>query len=253
MLKIFLSIISIVLVLNASDYSRSNNAAKEAFKNLDCDFGDCPKPAPEPKVIIQEKVIVKEVPVVVEKVIYKDRAVQVEDKSSNEEPKTLQNKIYNKAFFDINLANTEPIQDYITYSKRRAFDVVNFVDSVNKVKAHLTAVIEGNIEIPNTITTQKVYVNVGSKYQHSGAYGDPTKYIYYNGDNRQNKEYFLVDAQVDKDGKRYVSYKIKVFVSKYHTLSTNSRATPNDIIFKIAPYERGYKNKFILSEIYIQE
>jgi hypothetical protein len=86
MLKIILLTMSLLLLLDASDYSRANSAAKDAFKDLDCDFGDCPKPAPEPKVIIQEKVIIKEVPVekevvvekevIVEKVIYKDREVE---------------------------------------------------------------------------------------------------------------------------------------------------------------------------------
>lgn len=71
MVKILsLSLLAFVLV-SGSDYSRANNAAKDAFKDLDCDFDDCPKEAPEPKVIIQEKVVEKPVIIIHEKVVEK--------------------------------------------------------------------------------------------------------------------------------------------------------------------------------------
>ncbi|MGD9719383.1 MAG: hypothetical protein AB7U24_09090, partial [Sulfurimonadaceae bacterium] len=71
MVKILsLSLLAFVLV-SGSDYTRANSAAKEAFKDLDCDFDDCPKEAPEPKVIIQEKVVEKPVIIIHEKVVEK--------------------------------------------------------------------------------------------------------------------------------------------------------------------------------------
>lgn len=60
------------------EYERSNAAAKEAFDDMDCDFGDCQKPEPKPKVIIKEKVVEKivEKPVIQEKIIIKEKIVQ---------------------------------------------------------------------------------------------------------------------------------------------------------------------------------
>ncbi len=71
MVKILsLSLLAFVLV-SGSDYTRANSAAKEALKDLDCDFDDCPKEAPEPKVIIQEKVVEKPVIIIQEKIVEK--------------------------------------------------------------------------------------------------------------------------------------------------------------------------------------
>ena len=88
MLKVIVLLLSLFVFLNASDYIRANVAAEQALKNLDCEFDDCPKEAPKPEVIIKEKIVVKEVPVVVEKVVieekivYKERPVVVPTKSS---------------------------------------------------------------------------------------------------------------------------------------------------------------------------
>ncbi|EHP31361.1 hypothetical protein SMGD1_2839 [Sulfurimonas gotlandica GD1] len=78
MKKIILSIILLSSFLAASDYSRANDAAAKAMDKLDCDFEDCPKPAPKPEVIIQEKVIVVEKPVLVEKVIVKEKVIIID-------------------------------------------------------------------------------------------------------------------------------------------------------------------------------
>ncbi|MDY0117128.1 MAG: fibrinogen-like YCDxxxxGGGW domain-containing protein [Sulfurimonadaceae bacterium] len=70
MLKVLsISLIAFVLV-SGSDYTRANSASKEALQGLDCDFDDCPKP--EPKVIIQERIVEKPV----EKIIIQERIVE---------------------------------------------------------------------------------------------------------------------------------------------------------------------------------
>ncbi len=76
MLKIILVMLSVFTIAQASYYERANSAAAEAFDDLDCDFGDCKEEVPPaPKVIIKEKVVYKDRPVVVEKVIVKEKIV----------------------------------------------------------------------------------------------------------------------------------------------------------------------------------
>lgn len=79
MLKIVGLLLASSLALVASDYDRANAAAKDALKGLDCEFEECPKEAPKPRVIVKEKIVEKPVVVekvvVQEKVVYKDRPV----------------------------------------------------------------------------------------------------------------------------------------------------------------------------------
>ncbi len=118
MLKIVLMFLSVFILVNASDYSRANSAAKDAFKDFDCDFGDCPKP----QVIIQEKVVVKEVPVVVEKEVIVEKQVVVEKiVYKDREPETIaapsvvptvsEKRLYN-ASFDIPVIGVEGTSFY---------------------------------------------------------------------------------------------------------------------------------------------
>jgi hypothetical protein len=131
MFKIALSIVALLAIANGSDYERSNSAAKEALGGLDCEFEDCKKP--EPKVIIQERVVEKPVIVehviikekivekpverVVEKVVYKDRpaqeAVQVETIAA---PTSTSKRIYD-ASFDIPVIGVEGSSFYYNMDK----------------------------------------------------------------------------------------------------------------------------------------
>lgn len=138
MLKIVLVLLSMFVLSNASDYSRSNAAAKEAFKDLDCDFGDCQKSVVEPKVIIQERVIVKEVPVEVEKlivrekvvvkekIVYVDRTPETISDTPIVAPSSFQDRLYN-ASFDIPVIG---VVGSSFYSRTEAFYIED-----DKVKA----------------------------------------------------------------------------------------------------------------------
>jgi len=270
MLKIVLLLLSLFVFSSASDYSRANAAAKDAFSDLDCAFGECEKPAPEPKVIVKERVVVKEVPVVVEKqvvvekVVYKEREpVKQEQPQVKKTPKKVvqqqptenTNKIYNKAFFDVHARSQAPMLDYITYSRRASFDIKQYVDTVSKIKEEGTKVfIHGMLEVPASITTNQVYMNVGTQYKYR-YYSYWKKFIYYNDSKQeQNSDYFLVDVKEDVDGNRYVKYKIFFYLSKpWKITASEENVAPNVFFFKMAPKVRGFKNKFISVKPYIIE
>nr|WP_321266416.1 hypothetical protein [uncultured Sulfurimonas sp.] len=255
MLKIVLLIMSVFLLLDASDYSRANSAAKEAFKDFDCDFGDCPKPAPEPKVIIKEVPVVVEKEVIVEKVVYKDRPVEEVVAAVQEEPNVVSGRTYNKAFFDVHTKSQAPMLDYIKYTTRGSFNVEQYVDTVEKIKEKNAKVyIHGSLAVPSSITSNEVYMNVGSKYYES-YYGYWTKAIYYNNsDTRQNSDYFLVSVKEDAKGNRYVDYKVYLLLEKpWKINAAEEKYAPNTFFFKMAPKTRGFKNKFVAVKPYIIE
>lgn len=265
MFKIVLLLLSVFVLANASDYARSNAAAKEALKEIDCDFEDCQKAAPV--VIIQEKVIIKEVPVEVEKIVTKEKIIYV-DRPAEEEivaapvveekitPKaTVEGRTYNRAFFDVHAPSQAPMLDYIKFTSRASFSIEHFVDTVNKIKEKNTKVyIHGQIAVPSTITTSQVYMNVGQKYR-SGYYNYWKKEIYYNNSSTaQNADYFLVDVQSDSNGNRYVDYKIYIFLeSPWKIVASEENYAPNTFFFKMAPKIRGFKDQFVKAEIYIAQ
>jgi hypothetical protein len=282
MLKKILFTLSILLIsqLSAeSSFDRANRVAAEAAKNLDCEFEDCtPK---EPKVIIKEKIVIKEkkvpvfiikervvvkekkVPIIIvkEKVVYKDRIVY-KDRVVHPElvpaPAPVVNvasdRIYNKAFFDVHAKNQAPMLDYITFSKRASFDIKQFIDSVTKIKSNYTkAYIHGSIAIPDSIKTAQVYVDAGQKYHYS-SYGWSKAIRYNKMKNRQDSDYFLVSAISDKNGHRYIDYKIKLDLKYARDLKeSEENVAPNTFFFKIAPKVRGFKNKFIKTTVFITE
>jgi len=262
MLKIVLSLLSVFVLANASDYSRANAAAKDAFKDFDCEFGDCPKADPKPQVIIKEKVVIKEVPVEVEKVVVKEKIVYRDRPAAQEqkvvsvaEPKAVAGRVYNKAFFDVHTKSQAPMLDYISFTPRASFNIEQFVDTVSKIKEKKTKVyIHGQIAVPKSITTSQVYMYVGQKYHHN-YYGYWTKDIYYNNlKTPQNSDYFLVDVKTDNSGNRYVDYKIDILLdSPWKIKASEENVAPNTFFFKMAPKTRGFKNKFTKAEIYIVE
>ncbi len=261
MLKIVLVLLSIFVLSNASDYSRAKANAKDSLKSLDCDFGDCEKEAPKVIVIVKEKTIVKEVPVevekevIVEKVVYRDREPVVAPVIVPKEVVIPKNRTYNKAFFDVHARSQAPMLDYITYSKRGSFDIKQYVDTVKKIKERGTKVyISGMLEVPSTVNSSQVYMNVGTKYKYN-YYSSWKKYIYYNDSKQeQNSDYFLVDVKQDVNGNRYIKYKIYFYLEKAWKLkASEENVAPNSFFFKMAPKTRGFKNKFVVAKPFIVE
>lgn len=269
MFKIILSLLSVFVLVNGSDFDRAISASANAMGSLDCEFEDCTKP--EPKVIVKEKVVYRDRPVVVEKVVvkervvYKDKPVEVEkvvyrdrviEKASTPKPtKAITGRMYNKAFFDVHTQSQAPMLDYIKYTKRGSFDVEQFADTVSKIKEKGAKVyIKGSIEVPPSISTQQVYMNVGQKY-HYAYYSYWVKEIYYNNAKaRQNSDYFLVNVKTDESGNRYVDYKIYIRLDKPWTIKpAEENVAPNTYFFKMAPKTRGFKNKFKVAKPYIIE
>ncbi|MBU0721369.1 hypothetical protein KJ877_08500 [bacterium] len=261
MLRIVLSVLMMFAVSHASDYERANAAAKEALQGLDCDFGDCPKEEVKPQVIVKEKVIYVDKPVVVEKVVekvvYKEKAepelIPAPQKADSD--KAVEGRTYNKAFFDVHSKSQAPMLDYIKYSNRGSFDIEQFADTVSKIKEKDANVyIHGSLEVPDSITTEQVYMNVGQKYYYS-YYSYWTKEIYYNNSKtRQNSDYFLVNVKKDNAGNRYVDYKIYVHLDSPWTITpAEMNVAPNTYFFQMAPKTRGFKNQFVKVKPYIAE
>ena len=260
MLKIVFALLSVFILAQASDYTRANDAAKQAFINLDCDFDDCPKEAPKPQVVIQERVVYVDKPVVVEKlvevekVVYKEKPVEVAV-AKIQPTKAVAGRTYDKAFFDVKTASQAPMLDYIKYTNRSSFDVEQFVDTVSKIKEAKTNVeIHGSLAVPDSITTEQVYMNVGQKY-HFNYYSYWIKDIYYNNlKTPQNSDYFLVNVKTDNSGNRYVDYKITIHLDKPWTIqASEENVAPNTYFFKMAPKSRGFKNEFVDARPYIVE
>ena len=162
-------------------------------------------------------------------------------------------RLFNTAYFDVHSKSQAPMLDFIKYTKRGSFDVKQYIDTVSKIKdEHIDAYIHGRIVVPESITTEKVYVTVGPKYLHT-YYGKWEKHIYYNGSKTaQNAEFFLADTKSDAFGNRYVDYKIHFHLQTPWTLKVSEvNVAPNTIFFKIAPKTRGFKNKFETAEIYV--
>ena len=117
-----------------ADYSYSNSGAKEAFKDLDCEFEDC-SPKEQKVQIVEKRVVVreviKEVPVekIVEKIVYRNRPVAVVKKTMPKKEVSIEGITLHKAYFDIYTNTQAPILDYITYTSRASFDV-NFLQIV---------------------------------------------------------------------------------------------------------------------------
>ncbi len=271
MLKLVLSMVVLFSLSQAagSDYYRANAVAKDAFKGLDCEFDDCPKEEVKPKVV--EKIVYKDRPVevekvvevekIVEKVIYRDRPAPVIEPEEPSPVVKVQEDVtndaltYNKAFFDVHAKSQAPMLDFITYTPRASFNVAQFVDTVSKIKEEYTKVyIHGSIQVPDSITTDEVYINAGEKYYY-GYYSYWKKEIYYNGSTtRQNSDYFLVGVKKDASGVRYVDYKIYILLEyPWKIDASEENVAPNTFHFSMAPKVRGFKEKFVPAKIFIKE
>jgi len=161
-------------------------------------------------------------------------------------------RLFGTAYFDVHTKTQAPILDYIKYSKRGSFDVKQYLDTVNKInEKYINVYIHGRIVVPESVATDKVYVNVGPKYyyKHGGYY---LKEISYNGSKTvQNAEYFLAATKTDSFGKRYVDYKIHFLLEEPWKIKVSGNVSANSFFFKIAPKTRGFKNKFETADIYV--
>lgn len=287
---LYLLALGMAFYVQANDIDRANIAAEKAFDKLDCEFEDCKKEESKPKVtpiiIIKEKVIEK--PVIQEKIVYKEKpqqekiaqpSMQLEQlqqpqqpqsrqqqpqvqpqqqrqqpQSKQPQPKALGKIIYNKAFFDIHPRSQAPILDYIDYSPNSSFDINQFVDSVKKIKeSRIKAYIYGKLEVPDSITTKEVYVYSGENYRTDLYWWK--KLVYYNdSETAQSADYFLVDVQQDRSGRRFVKYKIYFLLDHpWEITPANTKILPSGFFFKMAPKKRGFKDKFVKVSPYIVE
>lgn len=161
-------------------------------------------------------------------------------------------RLFNTAYFDVHPKTQAPILDYIKYSKRASFDIKQYIDTVSRIRdKNIVAYVHGRVIVPETITTEKVYMNVGANYIYS--YYQWKKHIYYNGSKTaQNAEFFLVTTKKDEFGNRYVDYKIKFLLYHPWDLKVSEKnVAPNTFFFSMAPKVRGFKNKFEKCDIYV--
>lgn len=268
---LFLVVVFIVSLSAQSSFDRVNEISEKAFKDLDCEFGDCE--SKEPKIIVKEKIVEKIIyrerePKIVEKIVYRDKEPKVVEKivykdrepivkktiSVVEHEKVVSNRVYNKAFFDVHTKSQAPMLDYIGYTTRSSFNIEQFVDTVTKIKENGVKVyIHGSLEVPRSIQTAEVYMNVGQKYHYN--YWRWEKDIFYNGlKTRQNSDYFLVKVRKDDVGNRYVDYKVYILLEEpWKINAAEDNLGPNTFFFKMAPKVRGFKNKFIKAKVFISE
>ena len=161
-------------------------------------------------------------------------------------------RLFNTAYFDVHPKTQAPILDYIKYSKRASFDIKQYIDTISRIRdVGIVAYVHGRVIVPETITTEKVYMNVGANYIHNSSYWK--KHIYYNGSKTaQNAEFFLVTTKKDEFGNRYVDYKIKFLLDHPWNLTVSEKnVAPNTFFFSMAPKVRGFKNKFEKCDIYV--
>ncbi|MDD5157714.1 fibrinogen-like YCDxxxxGGGW domain-containing protein [Sulfurimonas sp.] len=136
MIKIVTLVMSLYILVGASDYSRANAASKEALKGLDCEYGDCPKV--EEKIVEKPVIIFVEKPVVVEKVIVKekivDRPVYIE-----QEEKPVSKKKFSRdtAVVKSGYSSCAEIKESFPESKSGYFDII--IDNTdNKVYCEMS-------------------------------------------------------------------------------------------------------------------
>ena len=279
LLLLFITLFSTLHAQSA--YERANEAAAKSLDSLDCEFEDCKKEAPKPKVIIKErvKVVEKRVPVIVEKKVVVEKPVIVEkrvfvEKEAPKKEKALKQipqreskrvskqestsvpGVKNRAFFDIYPNSQAPILDYITYSKRKSFDVNQYIDSVTKIhEKDIKVYIYGKLLVPKSITTKRVYVYTDGQYASHSCCDHWVKATYYNDSKvAQNSDYFLVDVLQDRDGTRYIKYKIYIHLHEPWRVKPGDRIVmPNTYHFQMAPNKRGFKGEFVYATPYIVE
>ncbi len=161
-------------------------------------------------------------------------------------------RLYSTAYFDVHSKSQAPMLDFIKYSKRGSFDVKQYIDTVSRIDESVDIYIHGRAVVPESITTDKIYISVGQKYHYRYA-SNWFKEITYNGSKTiQNAEYFLVGTKTDTFGNRYVDYKLHFKISKPWSLKVSEQnVAPNTLFFKMAPKTRGFKNKFESADIYV--
>ncbi len=165
-------------------------------------------------------------------------------------------RLFDTAYYDIMVENESTMMEYLKYSNRAGFDVNGFNSMLTGFAKNATISIKTRVLVPQNVTTPRVYVTIGKKYQYGlDIWGDSTAeisvYSYWN-ESKQAKEITQVDVKKDEFGNRYVDYKLEGFL-RHGMKGVNAKINKifSTLRFKMAPVKRGFKNKFERADIYV--
>ena len=252
MFKVILSLVSILVLANASDSERVEKLYDSAMDKLDCEFEDCSKP--EPKVIIKEKIVYKDRPVEVEKVVLKEKIVErvvYKDRPTKEiviskaEPKITGRK-YGKLFLNVSVTNDDNfVNDYVSISRRTGnFDwsaLKAALSSAPGGKTHL--IISGMIELPEGIVAQDIIIKpVGTR----------TTGLKVAGVTWNSTELNMPNAYKETKNIPF-SCKLWWWNPGDAVNWLNSNLSSLSFVISNKPTQRGEKKNFVATKIFIQE
>ncbi len=257
MLKKLILVLSILLISNLSaesDFDRANRVAADAAKNLDCEFEDC-KPEP-PKVIIKKEIvpiiIIKEVPVEVEKVVYKDRVIHSEVPVSRPDI-VISERVYDTMFIDVSVPNDPTfISDFLHITRGAGgFDwneiKKRFLTAPSRGKYELK--ITGMIEIPAHINSDEIYIKpVSGSKMYNNLVIDGTKWTtpelivlnIYKDSPKIPFSITISDSYYSDGNKRFISDAARYFPTMTFSISNK-------------PTVRGERKKFVKAKIFINK
>ncbi len=166
--------------------------------------------------------------------------------------------LFSTAYYDIMTEGESTMMEYLKYSNRAGFDVNEFNSMLTGFAKNSTISIRTRVLVPQNVTTSRVYVSVGKKYQYGlDIWGSGAAEVHLNSfwnDKKQIKEMTQVDVKRDELGNRYVDYKLEGFL---HAGMQGKHVKINAIFttlrFRVAPVKRGFKNKFEKAKIYVLE
>lgn len=165
-------------------------------------------------------------------------------------------RLMSTAYYDVIVEDESTMMEYIKYSHRAGFDVNQFNKVLTGFGKNATISIKVRVLVPENITTKRVYVTLGDKYQYGldiwgGGEDEIALHSYWN-DKQQVKNIVQVDTKTDEFGNRYVDYKLEGFLR--HGME-GKHCKINKIFstlrFKVAPVKRGFMNKFERADIYV--
>jgi len=168
-------------------------------------------------------------------------------------------RLFNTAYYDVTIKGENTMMEYIKYSKRGGFDIEHYNAILTGFTKNAEINIYARVLVPEHITTDRVYVSVGSpKYsfeERCCANSDGAMNVYWN-DSKQGAEFMEVEPKRDSFGNRYVDVNLKGFIrAGIHGTSGrySGAASPffNALRFYVAPMTRGFKNKFEKADIYV--
>ncbi|MEA2072888.1 MAG: hypothetical protein U9O86_04825 [Campylobacterota bacterium] len=261
MLKTTLLGLLLMSTISANDYSRANTAADKSLRDLDCEFEDCSKKAPEPKVIIKEKIV--ERPVVVEKVVYKERPAKVETvvvekvvykdrpiQKTDKPQKIDSNRIYKKLYVDISVPNDPTFLSDFLYITPRAGGIdwnrIKKMCLSAPTRGPYTVKVTGMMEVPENITSDRIYVQPVAK--------KITNYLNIDGTPWNTQELNIKNAYKKSKAipfnftytSKYYHHNINDFFKDIEALLPNVR-----FLISNKPVNRGEKKEFGEAKIFI--